>query len=275
LAVHSQHIALSEKLSIAISKELSTNIIPEIYPLNQLGNPQDQLNAVKLGTIEMVIVSAEELWNFPEFSIFSLPYLYKDYDELDEFMNNPEIEEIYEKVLKSENMMYLGWGYHSYRHIVEIANAIEDSTVGISKNNKYLDRFLRSEGFKVQEHETSGIERDYKNLPFHFIELSSFDIYYGNLTTYIEDIPYENYLLVPSIYIISSSFWEKISVKERQLLQNAIDQSILYEKQLMKDFEDDYRSTLTMQNRDGFFPAPETDELFQLWSEDNNYILRK
>ena len=243
---HPQHRALSEKISFEIKKETTVKIIPEIYPSNELGSPQNQFQALRRGTLEMAILSADELWNIPEFSLFSIPYLFSSYDDLEQFMNHPEVENSLSRYLRSENIRYMGWGFTSPFHIFKLTgNGSANRTVLLSHSSEYLEAFFLDAAYSAQKDERIKLQSDLQALPYGSAEISSEDLDHYDRFLNLESLLYRNYLYVPCLYLMNDAFWNDLSSYEQQVMVDAVDQSTAYERELIRQSEEKYQASLS------------------------------
>ena len=88
-AKHVVHQALAE-----MAKEISTasdgKMKLRIYPGGQMGGPRETLELLQNGALDMTKASASEMETFsPAFSIFSLPYLFKDQAHFNKVIYGP------------------------------------------------------------------------------------------------------------------------------------------------------------------------------------------
>ena len=61
-----------------------------VYPNSQLGNERDLMEGLQLGTVQMAEVSGGVMSTFvPETGVFSLPFVFRDWDHLDKVLKNP------------------------------------------------------------------------------------------------------------------------------------------------------------------------------------------
>jgi len=88
-----------------------------IFPSSQLGNERAILEGMKMGSIEMGIITSGALSGFvPEFAVLDLGYLFKDLDEAMDVLNGPIGDEFSQKMIDDagiRNLGYLRYGFRS------------------------------------------------------------------------------------------------------------------------------------------------------------------
>lgn len=81
----------------------------EIYPAGQLGDERDLVEGLQLGTVDIsTITSALTAGFVPEFGVFSLPFLFRDFDHLFAVMDSPIGDDL-EKAMAREGLIKLGF----------------------------------------------------------------------------------------------------------------------------------------------------------------------
>ncbi len=87
-----------------------------VYPNSQLGNERDLMEGLQLGTVEMAEVSGGVMGTFaPEVGLFSLPFIFRDWDHLDKVLKSPVADRLSEVVLKKTGIRTLGWMEQGFR----------------------------------------------------------------------------------------------------------------------------------------------------------------
>lgn len=95
----------------------------EVYPAGQLGTESENMDAVKMGTIQVTRGALFEKANRKLF-IIGLPYLFETYDDAIQVLESPLIKEIMEGA--KENGFYIpSMAVQSFRHITNNVRPIE------------------------------------------------------------------------------------------------------------------------------------------------------
>jgi tripartite ATP-independent transporter DctP family solute receptor len=211
----------------------------DIYPSEQLGSERECLELLQVGSLGMAKVSCSVLEGFvPAMSILSLPYLFRD-------------EEHQWKVLEGEiGRKLLHEGEKFWLRGLSFYDA--GSRSFYTKNKPILtpDDLI---GLKVRTQESTTSMRMVQALggsptPIAWGELYSalqqgvVDAAENNLPSYYLSRHYEvckfysfdEHTAVPDVLIISTRTWNDLSPELQGLIQEAADESALYEKQLWK-----------------------------------------
>lgn len=88
-----------------------------VYPNSQLGNERDLMEGLQLGTVQMAEVSGGVMSTFvPEAGVFSLPFIFRDWDHLDKVLKTPAVvNRLDEITLKKSGIRTLGWMEQGFR----------------------------------------------------------------------------------------------------------------------------------------------------------------
>ena len=96
-----------------VKEKTEGEVIVTVYPLT-LGNAREVIEGVQIGTIEMAFMA--EMMNFaPEPGIFSLPFLFKDWDHLSRILDSEPTKKIGDVFLEKTGIRVLGWMQQGFR----------------------------------------------------------------------------------------------------------------------------------------------------------------
>ena len=97
-----------------------------VYPNSQLGNERDLMEGLQLGTVQMAEVSGGVMSTFvPETGVFSLPFVFRDWDHLDKVLKNqPVVNRLDEITLKKSGIRTLGWMEQGFRVTLTVKKPI-------------------------------------------------------------------------------------------------------------------------------------------------------
>lgn len=112
-----------EYLSDLAAEDSSKNLEVDIYPSGVLGAEPSTVEMVQAGVLDMAKVSANTLGQFDErYSIFSLPYLFRDQEHYYNAMANSEgIQELFES---TRDKGYIAIGYYAMVQEIIISKKI-------------------------------------------------------------------------------------------------------------------------------------------------------
>lgn len=91
----------------------------QLFPNGQLGNARDLLEGVISGTVDITKADDASLASYiPEYGIFSLPFIFEDYEHLGKFLDSEITEEIDQKLLEKTGLVSLGWSFGGFRYFI-------------------------------------------------------------------------------------------------------------------------------------------------------------
>jgi len=103
-------------LAQRVEEKTNGNVKITVYPLT-LGNAREVIEGVQLGTIEMTFQA--EMMNFaPEPGIFSLPFLFKNWDHLSRVLDSEPSKKIGDIFLEKTGIRVLGWMQQGFRVLI-------------------------------------------------------------------------------------------------------------------------------------------------------------
>ncbi|WP_416141008.1 TRAP transporter substrate-binding protein [Marinimicrobium sp. C6131] len=231
--VHKAMVHMADRLH-----ELSDGSVQlEVYSNGQLGSERELIELLQIGSLAMTKVSASPMESFvPEMKVFSLPYVFRDHEHFWEFLDS----EAGIRMLQSGASVGLrGLGYYD-------AGSRSFYTVG---KQVHSPEDLAGMKIRVQESQTSmamvsalggsptpvswgelytalsqGVVDGAENNPPSFFLSKHYEVakfYSLNEHTY-----------VPDVVLISNYVWNSLDEQQQAWLQQAMDESVIYQKKL-------------------------------------------
>jgi len=98
----------------------------DIFSDAQLGGEREMMEGMKLGTVDMAIITNSYFSNFvPDFMVFDLPYLFADYNAAYRILDDPDVmDPLKEKLYNDCDVKFLDWGNSGFRYIVNTSRPI-------------------------------------------------------------------------------------------------------------------------------------------------------
>lgn len=238
---HPVHKAM-EFMAERVREKSSGDLTIQVYPSQQLGTERELLELVQIGSVDMTKVSGAVLENFvPEIRVLSLPYLFRDDRHLWNVLRGKIGKEL---LLQGEEALLRGLTYYD-----------------AGKRSFYtIDRPIREpsdlEGLKIRVQESVIAIKMVQQLGGSPTPISWGELYTAlqqgvvdgaenNPPSFYTSRHYEvcNYYsldehtAVPDILLIGTRTWEKLSEQERQWVQEAADESAVYQRELWRKEE--------------------------------------
>jgi len=238
--VHKGMVFMAEK----VAENSGGKMHVDIYPGGQLGGERDLIELLQIGSLAMTKVSTAPLEGFvPEMKIFGVPYVFRN----DEHRWNVLNGEIGKKLLLSgepyflRGMCYYDAGSRSFYTKEKPVNSPKDLNglkIRVMKSITAMQMVQSLGGSATPipwgELYTSlqqGVVDGAENNPPSFYLSKHYEVckYYS----------LDEHTAVPDILIMSTVVWNSLSRQEQTWLQEAVDESVEYQKILWKNASDE------------------------------------
>lgn len=216
----------------------------DIYPSGQLGQERELIELLQIGSLAMTKVSTAPLEAFvPEMKIFGIPYVFRDRDHCWKIYSGPIGKRL---LLAGEKyflrgMCYYDAGSRSFYTKERPVNTPEDLDglkIRVMKSNIAVQMVQALGGSPTPipwgELYTSlqqGVVDGAENNPPSFYFSRHYEVckYYS----------IDEHTSVPDILLMSTVVWNSLSVIEQKWLQQAVDESVIYQKKVWKESSDE------------------------------------
>lgn len=234
--VHKAMVFMSEKL-----KEKSGGTITlDIYPSSQLGEEKDMIEQLQMGTLALTKVSSSALEQFiPEMKIFGLPYLFRDYDHKWKVLNS----EVGKEVLaagKKRGLIGLGYyeagsrSFYTKNKAIHTPDDLKGLKIRVQRSPVAIN-LLKALGASptpiawgelytaLQQGTVDGAE----NNPPSIISARHYEVckYYS----------LDEHAAPMDVILVSQKKWNKYSDENKKIIQEALDESIEYQKKVWEE----------------------------------------
>jgi tripartite ATP-independent transporter DctP family solute receptor len=239
-AVHKGMVYMAERLELYSNGKMKL----EIYPSGQLGSERELVELLQIGSLAMTKVSSSPLESFvPEMKVFSLPYVFRDQAHFKKVLASDIGKTL---LLAPEKVRLRGMGYYDAG----------------SRSFYTTDRAIRSpadlKGLKirVQKSETSVqmiAAMGGAATPISWGELYTAlqqgvvdgaennppSLYLSRQYEVCKYYTLDEHTAVPDILLMSLHIWEGLSPEQQGWLQQAVDDSTVYQAQLWEQASND------------------------------------
>jgi tripartite ATP-independent transporter DctP family solute receptor len=234
--VHRGMVFMAER----VREKSGGNMRVDIYPGGQLGGAErDLIELLQIGSLAMTKVSTAPLEAFvPEMKLFGIPYVFRDDDHRWKILNGT----IGKRLLLAgqkyflRGMCYYDAGSRSFYTKDKPVNTPEDLKglkIRVMKSITAVE-MIRSLGGSATpipwgELYTAlqqGVVQGAENNPPSFYLSHHYEV--------CKFYSLDEHTAVPDILLISTRVWESLSAREQSWLQEAVDESVEYQKVLWK-----------------------------------------
>lgn len=218
-----------EYLSDLAAEDSSKNLEVDIYPSGVLGAEPSTVEMVQAGVLDMAKVSANTLGQFDErYSIFSLPYLFRDQEHYYNAMANSEgIQELFES---TRDKGYIAIGYYANgarNYYLKEDKAVTDPSVlkgkkiraMVSSTSMEMIELMGGSPVPMASSET------YTSLQQGIVdgaENTELALTVDKHEEIVKSYTYTEHQYSQDIYIISTKVWDSLSKEQQEYLKECL-----------------------------------------------------
>jgi tripartite ATP-independent transporter DctP family solute receptor len=239
-AVHKGMVYMAERLDFYSNGTMKL----EIYPSGQLGAERELVELLQIGSLAMTKVSSSPLESFvPEMKIFSLPYVFRDQAHYEKVLASDIGKSL---LLAPEKVRLRGMGYYDagsrsfYTTDVAIRSPADLAglKIRVQKSQTSVDMIAAMGGAatpiswgELYTALQQGVVDGAENNPPSFYLSRQYEVckYYT----------LDEHTSVPDILLMSLHIWESLTPEQQGWLQQAVDDSAVYQRELWQKASDD------------------------------------
>jgi tripartite ATP-independent transporter DctP family solute receptor len=236
--VHKAMVYMAEK----VAEKSGGRMRVEIFPNEQLGNEKELIEALQLGYLAMTKTSSAPMEGFvPKIRIFGIPYLFRDSEHYWKVLKGPIGKEL---LLAGESRGLRGLGYYdagarSFYAKKEILSPADLIGLKIRIQSSVMSKKM------VEAMGGSSTTIPYGEL-YTALEQGVVDAAENNPPSFYTSRHYEickyytldEHARLPDILMISVRVWNKLKPEFQQILQEAVDESVEYQRKIWAEAEE-------------------------------------
>jgi tripartite ATP-independent transporter DctP family solute receptor len=234
-----EHVAskMIERAAKKVSEATQGRVQIQAYPNSQLGSSKDMIEAVGLGTQEIVTEGAANFGQFvPSISVIESPYVWRDAAHLAKVMAGPIGDDLNKQLIEKRGMRILGTTYYGVRQLTTTNKAVRtvadmtDFKLRVPETEVVL-AMARAWGAKptpmtfgelylgLRQNVVDGQENPLPTIESgKFFEVQKYLV----LTSHI---------LTPRLVVINEKSWQAIPASDRQIISSALAEAIAWNNQ--------------------------------------------
>jgi len=209
----------------------------QAYPAGQLGSSKDQIEAVALGTQQMVTEGAANFGQWvPSISVIEAPYVWRDAAHLTKVMSGPVGQDLNKQLVEKRGMRILGTTYYGVRQLtttkkpVRTAADMKELKLRVPENEVFL-AMARAWGAKptpmtfgelylaLRQNVVDGQENPLPTIDSgKFFEVQKYLVLTGHILT-------------PRLVVINDKFWQGLSATDKKVISDAVAEGIAWNNQ--------------------------------------------
>ena len=207
------------------------------YPSSQLGSSKEMIEAVVLGSQQLVTEGAANFGQWvPSISVIEAPYVWRDAAHLAKVMGGPIGEELNKQLIEKRGVRILGTTYYGVRQLTTTNKAVrtvadmKEFKLRVPENEVFL-AMARAWGAKptpmtfgelylaLRQNVVDGQENPLPTIDSgKFFEVQKYLV----LTSHI---------LTPRLVVVNEKFWEGLPAADRQIIGEALAAGIAWNNQ--------------------------------------------
>jgi tripartite ATP-independent transporter DctP family solute receptor len=243
LAADHPSVMMITRVAKQVADKTQGRIEIQAYPASQLGSSKDQIEAVALGTQQMVTEGAANFGQWvPSISIIEAPYVWRDDAHLTKVMSGPIGQDLNKQLVEKRGMRILGTTYYGVRQLtttnkaVRTAADMKEFKLRVPENEVFL-AMARAWGAKptpmtfselylaLRQNVVDGQENPLPTIDSgKFFEVQKYLV----LTAHI---------LTPRLVVINEKFWQGLSPADQKIVAEAVAEGIAWNNQEIKSRE--------------------------------------
>ena len=231
------------------------------FPSSALGGEREQIEAVQLGTLDLVNTSTGPVGNFvPEVKIVDIPFLFRDYDHARRVMDGPIGQEILSK-FPSKGIIALGWTENGFRHMTNSKRAIVKPADAAGLKMRTMENKVHMDGYR-----TFGILPTPMAFPelFGALQQGTVDgqenpipvILSSKFAQVQKHLSLTGHVYSPALLLLSPKTWNKLTDADKKVFTEAAKKAGAAQR---KKVNDDESSGIAQLEKDGMMVVKNVD----------------
>lgn len=231
------------------------------FPNSALGGEREQIEAVQLGTQDLVNTSTGPLGNFvPEVKIVDIPFLFRDYDHARKVMDGPIGQEL-QKKMAAKGLINLAWTENGFRHMTNSKRPIVKADDASGLKMRTMENKVHMDGYK-----TFGILPTPMPFPelFTALQQGTVDgqenpipvILASKFSQVQKHLSLTGHVYSPAALILSPNVWNKLSDADKQVFLEAAKKGAAAQR---KKVNDDEANGIAQLKKDGMQVVEKVD----------------
>lgn len=240
---HSVHKAMV-KMGEDLAERSGGKMTIEIYPSQQLGSERECLELLQIGSLDMTKVSVGVMENFaPKMKVFGLPFLFKDRQHSFTILDGPIGKQLLDE---GEKFLLKGLGYydagsrsfytkntpiHTPDDLIGLKIRVMESETAIDMVKSLGGSPTPISWGELYTSLQQGVVDGAENNPPSFYLSRHYEVckYYS----------LDEHTVLPDVLVIGTHIWNDLSPQEQKWLQEAVDASVIYQRKLWADAENE------------------------------------
>ena len=209
-----------------IAKGTSNRYTCQQFPSSALGGEREMIEAVQLGTQDLVNTSTGPLGNFVrEVKLFDIPFLFRGDDHARAVMDGTIGQDVLKK-MQGKGLIGLAWAENGFRHMTNNKRAINQATDAAGLKLRTMENKVHMAGYK-----TFGVLPTPMPFPelFTALQQGTVDgqenpipvILASKFSQVQKHLSLTGHVYSPAVIILSPNVWSKLSDADKKVFTDA------------------------------------------------------
>jgi tripartite ATP-independent transporter DctP family solute receptor len=223
------------------------------FPSGSLGGEREMIEAVQLGTLDLVNTSTGPLGNFvPEVKIVDIPFLFRDYDHARKVMDGQVGQDLL-KAMQAKGLVGMAWTENGFRHMTNSKRPIRSADDARGLKMRTMENKVHMDGYK-----TFGILPTPMPFPelFTALQQGTVDgqenpipvILASKFSQVQKHLSLTGHVYSPAVIILTPSVWNKLSAADKNVFLEAGKKAAAAQR---KRVNDDENNGIAQLEKDG------------------------
>ena len=213
------------------------------FPNSALGGEREMIEAVQLGTLDLVNTSTGPVGNFvPEVKIVDIPFLFRDYNHARRVLDGPIGQEILTK-FPAKGLVALSWTENGFRHMTNSKRAIVKPADAAGLKMRTMENKVHMEGYRA-----FGIQPTPMAFPevFGALQQGTVDgqenpipvILASKFSQVQKHLSLTGHVYSPALYLTSPRLMNKLSEADKKVFYEAAKKATIAQRKKVNEDED-------------------------------------
>jgi tripartite ATP-independent transporter DctP family solute receptor len=240
LAADHPSVMMITRVAKQVAEKTQGRIEIQAYPASQLGSSKDEIEAVALGTQQVVTEGAANFGQWvPSLSIIEAPYVWRDDAHLTKVMSGPIGQDLNRQLVEKRGMRILGTTYYGVRQLTTTNKAVrtvadmKEFKLRVPENDVFL-AMARAWGAKPTPMTFSELYLALRQSVVDGQENPLPTIDSGKFYEVQKYLVLTSHILTPRLVVINEKFWQGLSAADQKIVSNAVAEGIAWNNQEIK-----------------------------------------
>jgi len=237
--VHKAMVFMAEK----VAEKSQGTMRVDIYPSEQLGNEKECLEKLQMGALAMTKTSSSPLEAFvDEMKVLGLPYIFRDSEHYWKVLKGPVGKELLAAGEANNNLKGLCFydagarSFYTVRKPIYTPEDLKGLKIRVQQSPVAMD-MVKAMGASPTPISWGELYTSLQQGVVDGAENNPPSLYTSKHYEICKYYTLDEHTMPPDVLLISPRWWNRLTEAEKQILQEAVDESVEYQRKLWAEFE--------------------------------------